>query len=134
MERQGSGVPALKGLHVLVIDDSPDVRDVFATLLRLDGADAVEVASGHDALSVCRTHDFDVVVTDLGLPDVPGDALIRALVALARHPLHVIVVTGERGAALSRAREAGAGAIFTKPCDWTDIVTYVNELGLAPAA
>jgi len=60
--------------------------------------------------------------------------LIRALVALARHPLHVIVVTGEREAALSRAREAGAGAIFTKPCDWTDIVTYVNELGLAPAA
>lgn len=71
-----------------MIEDSPDVRDVLTTLLRLEGADAVGVADGRDALSVYRTHDFDMVITDLGLPDVPSDVLIRAIVGLARHPLH----------------------------------------------
>jgi DNA-binding response OmpR family regulator len=118
----------LHGVSILVVEDAPDVLDVFTTLLRLEGADAVGAASGVDALAVARGHRFDVVVVDLGLPDIPGEVLIRSIIAAARHPLTVVVITGEYGHSVSRAREAGASAIFIKPCDWGRVLGYLNGL------
>jgi DNA-binding response OmpR family regulator len=119
---------------VLVVEDAPGVLDVLTTLLREEGADAVGVANGRDALSASRVRDFDVIMTDLGLPDIPGDVLIRAILDSAPRPPHVIVITGDSGPALIRAKEAGASAIFTKPCDWAELVTYLKDLELAAVA
>jgi len=124
----------LQGVSILVVEDAPDVLDVFTTLLRLEGADAVGAANGVDALAVARRHRFEVAVIDLGLPDIPGEMLIRAIVAVARRPLTVVVITGEYGASVARARDAGASAIFVKPCDWGQILTYLNGLNLVAAA
>jgi two-component system, OmpR family, KDP operon response regulator KdpE len=96
----------------LVVEDAPDVLDVFTILLRLEGAHAVGAATGADALAISRGHHFDVVVVDLGLPDIPGEVLIRTIIATARGLLTVVVITGERGSAVTRAREAGASAVF----------------------
>jgi CheY-like chemotaxis protein len=122
------------GLRILVVEDAPDVLDVLTRLLRLEGADVVGVASGREALTAFRSRHFDVVVSDLGLPDIPGDVLIRALIAAARRPIKVVVITGESEPSLTRALEAGAGVIFTKPCQWGKVVTYLDGLSLAPAA
>ena len=134
METEGSGAPGLHGIHMLVVEDSPGVLDVLTTLLREEGADAVGVANGRDALSASRAHDFDVIMTDLGLPDIPGDVLIRAILDSAPRPPHVIVITGDSGPALIRAKEAGASVIFTKPCDWAELVTYLKDLEFAAVA
>jgi len=107
---------------------------MLTALLRLEGAVAVGVANGRDALAALRAHDFDVVMSDLGLPDIPGDVLIRTILDRARRPPHVIVITGDSGPALIRAKAAGASVIFAKPCDWAQIVTYLNDLGLAAVA
>src|SRR5437773_10889133 len=90
MESQDSGAPGLHAMHVLVIEDSPGTLDMLTALLRLEGASAVGVANGRDALSALRAHDFDIVMSDLGLPDIPGDLLIRAILDPPRRPLHVI--------------------------------------------
>jgi CheY-like chemotaxis protein len=84
-------------------------------------------------LTVFRSRHFDVVLSDLGLPDISGDVLIRTIIAAARRPIKV-VITGESQPALTRALEAGAGAIFAKPCQWGSVVTYLDGLSLAPAA
>lgn len=75
-----------------------------------------------------------MVVSDLGLPDIAGDVLIRTIIAAARRPIQVVVITGESQPALTRALEAGAGVIFAKPCHWARVVTYLDGLGLSPAA
>jgi CheY-like chemotaxis protein len=75
-----------------------------------------------------------VVVSDLGLPDLPGDLLIRTIIGAARRPIKVVVITGERGPALTRALEAGADVIFTKPCQWESIIAYLGGVSLATAA
>jgi CheY-like chemotaxis protein len=67
--------PSAAGVSILVVEDAPDILDVFTTLLRLEGADAVGAAHGVDALAFFRRRRFDVAVVDLGLPDIPGEAL-----------------------------------------------------------
>jgi len=124
----------LSGLRILVIEDALDVLDVFTTLLRIEGADVAGAASGGEAMTVFRRRDFDVVLSDLGLPDIAGDALIRRLIAAARRPIRVVVITGEGPLASARALEAGAEVIFRKPCEWERIVTYLEGIRSARAA
>jgi len=75
-----------------------------------------------------------VVVSDLGLPDISGDVLIRTIIEAARRPIKIVVITGESQPALTRALEAGADVVFTKPCQWGSIVAYLGEVSLALAA
>jgi CheY-like chemotaxis protein len=124
----------LQGLRILVIEDAPDVLAVLVTLLRVEGAEVAGAASGRDALRLFRSRHFDVVVSDLGLPDISGDVLIRTLIAGARRSIRVVVITGESQSASARALEAGAEVIFRKPCAWGSVVTYLDGLRLAPAA
>ena len=124
----------LTGLQILVIEDAPDVLAVLTMLLRIEGADVVAAGSGHDALTIFRSRHFDVVVTDLGLPDIAGDVLIRTIIAAARRPINVVVITGESQPALTRALAAGAEVIFAKPCQWDTVVAYLGGLSLAGAA
>jgi two-component system CheB/CheR fusion protein len=124
----------LKGLQILVIEDAPDVLDVLTMLLRIEGADVVGAGSGREALMFFRSRHFDVVVSDLSLPDIPGDVVIRTIIAAARRPIKVVVITGESQPASTRALEAGAEVIFAKPCQWGSVVAYLDGLSLAPAA
>ena len=124
----------LTGLHVLVVEDSPSVLEVFTLLFRAEGADVAGAINGRDALALFKAERFDLLVSDLGLPDIPGEVLIGAIVSAARRPLEVIVITGETGPALIRASDAGAGAIFPKPCEWEAVLEYINALRLGAAA
>ena len=108
-----------KRLRVLLVEDSSDIREVFTLLLRTEGADVVATASGCEATELAASRDFDVVLTDLGLPDIPGDVVIRRVLASARQRPRVIVVTGYDEPFVSLARQAGADVIFNKPIVWS---------------
>lgn len=69
------------------------------------------------------------VLTDLGLPDIPGDILIRLILSVASPRPRVVVVTGFDEPELSRAWASGADAVFTKPIEWTVLLR-----ALRPAA
>jgi DNA-binding response OmpR family regulator len=101
-------------------------------LLRLEGAEVVGVADGYDALRIFRGRHFDVVISDLGLSDIPGDVLIRTIIARLDVPLRWLS-SQVKAPSLTRALEAGAGAIFAKPCEWRNVVAYLDGLGVASA-
>jgi CheY-like chemotaxis protein len=124
----------LRGLQILVIEDASDVLDVLTMLLRIEGANVAGAGSGHEALKIFRSRHFDVIVSELDLPDISGDVLIRTIIAAARRPIKVVVITGESQPVRTRALEAGAEVIFAKPCRWESVVTYLDDLGLASAA
>jgi CheY-like chemotaxis protein len=102
-------------MRVLVIEDVPDIRDVFVILLRAEGADVTAVGAGREAADLVGRAKFDVVLTDLGLPDIPGEVLVRQMSNAARGRLRIAVITGYGEPYLTRARQAGAEAVFTKP-------------------
>ena len=124
----------LIGVRVLLIEDVSDIRDVFAILLRSEGADVVSTASGQEGAELARSQRFDVVLSDLGLPDIAGDALIRQVRAGSGAATRVVVITGYGEPYLTRARQAGADAVFTKPVEWTYILDYLRRPDLAASA
>lgn len=107
---------------MLLIEDDANSRAALAALLVGEGADVVVAECGRSALAVEGGIAFDVVLTDLGLPDIPGDVLVRALLAAAPVRPWVIVMTGCGEPDLSRARESGANAVLLKPLDWVALL------------
>ena len=121
-------------MRILLVEDAPDIREVFTVLLRVEGADVTATGSVREAAELAARRDFDVVLSDLGLPDMPGDVLIRQILATARRRTRVIVVTGYGEPYLTRASQAGAEVVFTKPVEWTRILQCLERPGLAASA
>ena len=115
----GRTAPNLAGLRVLLVEDAEDIRDVLSFLLRSDGAEVCATGTAREAVEAAARRDFDVLLTDLGLPDVAGDHLIREILGMKRHRPRVVVITGFGEPYASRARQAGADAVFIKPLDWS---------------
>jgi two-component system CheB/CheR fusion protein len=109
---------ALHGTKVLLVEDARDIRDVFSLLLNAEGAEVTATPSGREAAELAAQGDFDVLLTDLGLPDIPGDVVIRQVLATAPRRPWVVVVTGYEEPFISRARAAGADVVLTKPIAW----------------
>jgi CheY-like chemotaxis protein len=117
--------PPLHALKVLLVEDSDDIREVVNVLLRSQGADVVAVSTGSEALSAALGADFDVVLTDYGLPDIPGAFVVRQVLAVARQRPLVIVLTGFEEPYTDWARQAGADVVLRKPIDWSHLFSYL---------
>ena len=125
---------SLQGRRILLVEDAPDIREVFTVLLRVEGAEVVATGSGREAIDLADRGDFDVVLSDLGLPDMPGDVLIRQILSAKRRRVRVIVVTGYGEPYLTRARQAGADVVFTKPVEWAQVLESLDKPNLAASA
>jgi len=124
----------LTGLRVLLVEDAEDIRDVLGFLLRSDGAEVCAAGTAREAMAAAARQDFDVLLTDLGLPDVAGDDLIRDILTMKKHRPRVIVVTGFGEPYASRARQAGADAVFVKPLEWSELRSALHAHDEAVAA
>jgi len=69
----------LKGLRVLVVDDEADARELMRIVLRSSGAEVMSAASAEEAFEHVEQWHPDILVSDIGLPDVDGYALIQKL-------------------------------------------------------
>jgi PAS domain S-box-containing protein len=69
----------LNGLQVLFVDDDRDSREFIACLLKQHGANVTEVESASEALNSLRQAEFDLLISDIGMPDMDGYALVRQM-------------------------------------------------------
>jgi CheY-like chemotaxis protein len=115
----------LQRLRVLLVEDATDIRDVFQMLLEAEGAHVVATGSGVEAARLAEGEDFDVILTDLGLPDISGETVIRHAVRHARRRPRIVVVTGYDEPFTTRARAAGADVVLTKPVVWASLVEEI---------
>jgi PAS domain S-box-containing protein len=76
--------PSLEGLHILVLDDEADTCEVVAAVLARCGARVTEATSAADALEAVAAADFDLIVSDIGMPGVDGYEFIRRVRARER--------------------------------------------------
>jgi len=116
-------------IRVLFVEDDAATRTGYAAYLSAQGCDVIPVANGHDALTMAQTTKLDVVVLDLGLPDVDGWEVARHLKASAvTAQVPVIALTGadlphERISAM----RAGCDRYLVKPCAPGDLLDMIHR-------
>ncbi len=99
---------------VLIVDDEPAIRRLLRTSLAAHGYRTVEAESGAAALAAVAAGGIDVVVLDLGLPDLDGMEVIRRLRAASAVPLVVLTAREDERAKVA-ALDLGADDYVTKP-------------------
>jgi diguanylate cyclase (GGDEF)-like protein len=123
MEPRVSGNPGQHG-WILIVDDSPIVRALVGGYLRTAGYGVEEADNGVDALRKLEAHAFDVIITDLRMPEMDGFGLLEAVKRKSAGP-EVILLTGthahDMGSAI-RALRLGAHDFLTKPPSGPDEV------------
>jgi two-component system response regulator AtoC len=119
---------------ILVVDDEPSIRKVLAAQLRRAGYDVTAVADGSEAISLLAEHPFDLVITDLQMPEIDGMALLEHCRAtLPALPVILITAHGTVDTAVE-AIKLGAHDYITKPFDQhelQDIITKALRTGEA---
>ena len=104
----------MRAPRILLVDDEVPIQRAVVPLLRSRGYDVDVAATGDDALKSVRTHPPDLIVLDLGLPDIEGTEVCRRIRAESAIP---IVVLSARGAEADKvtALDLGADDYVTKP-------------------
>lgn len=115
---------------VLFVDDIPDERAIYQTMLAHLGYRVLAAADGREFLRLLRAHRPDLVIVDLSMPRISGWSLIeeiRGSAALAETP--VVVLTGWAAEAnRDRAKALGVAAYFEKPTDPAEVAREICRL------
>lgn len=114
--------------QVLVVDDDAHTRDVLSTVLALQEYELVQAADGKEALAVSQTHDVDLVVLDVVMPDMDGYEVCARLKAEHRDIRVVLLSGGDAGGDRARGQAAGADAFLTKPFSPLELIDTMKQL------
>jgi ribonuclease P protein subunit RPR2 len=123
-----------RGPRVLFVDDDPALLTLLRTTFELIDVEIAEAKTAADARAAIAARPPDVVVLDIGLPDVDGLTVCRHL---KEHPstswIGVVLLTGLADEAERAARRAGADALLRKPFSPLELLSVVERLagGLA---
>jgi signal transduction histidine kinase/ActR/RegA family two-component response regulator len=123
---------SLDGLSILVVDDEMDARTVVAETLRLEGARVTVTDSAGSAFQHLQAvgAQFDILVTDIGMPEEDGYSLVRKVRALqtGRRMLAIAVTGYASKGDIAAAIEAGFDLHVPKPVDFDTFVPMVRRL------
>ncbi|MEC4817731.1 MAG: ATP-binding protein [Scytonema sp. PMC 1069.18] len=122
----------LEGLHILIVDDEADIRDLVAFILEESGAKVSVAKSAMEAIAAIEISIPDVLVSDIGMPDVDGYMLmgqIRALPASKGGQIPAIALTAYAGEYnQKRALAVGFQIHLSKPVEPDDLVRAIASL------
>ena len=121
----------MSALTLLVVEDSPTMRQLIAfTLRRLEGCRILEAVDGVDALKKMTTDKVDLVITDINMPMMDGLKLVSHIRGNARTKTLPIVIVTTEGADEDRKRglALGANAYIPKPIQPSDLLKTVTTL------
>jgi two-component system, OmpR family, KDP operon response regulator KdpE len=113
---------------VLVVDDEPQIIRALRVNLQARGYDVISAMTGRQALDAASRDQPDLVVLDLGLPDMDGVDVIRALRGWTTVP--ILVLSGRtQGFTKIQALETGADDFVTKPFNVDELVARLRAVG-----
>ena len=117
--------------RILFVDDEPALLYVCAEFLELGGYDVTSIEHSCDALSTIKRKDFDVLITDLEMPEVHGLDIIHQV---RKENKKIVIIALSGGARtdlndnLNVAERIGADCSMQKPFRGIELVNKVNEL------
>ena len=117
-----------RSLFVLVVDDNQDAADSLAELLRLSGHDVDVAYNGMCALARVRARTPEVVLCDLGLPELTGYEFAKAVRRELARTIRLVAISGyTQPEDIQRSLEAGFDAHVAKPAEPADIERWLSQ-------
>jgi two-component system, OmpR family, KDP operon response regulator KdpE len=113
------------GIRILIIDDEKQIRRMLKAALEGYGYDIGEAASGHEGLSQTSIFHPDVVILDLGLPDLDGIEVIQRLREWTQVPIIVLSVREHEDDKI-KALDVGADDYVTKPFSMGELLARLR--------
>ena len=111
--------------RILIVDDEPNILATVAPLLRSNGYDVLSAMTGHAALDTVDRDKPDLLVLDLGLPDLDGIEVCRQVRHTSSAPIIVLSARGAEGDKVA-ALDAGADDYVTKPFGAEELLARIR--------
>ena len=115
-------------MRILLVEDHQDTAAMMALILRGDGHDVLDVGTAADALRACNDGCFDLIISDIGLPDLSGWDLLKRLRAHCAVPAIALTAFGSPDDR-ERSRAAGFAAHLSKPVDFRTLAAVAAKYG-----
>jgi two-component system, OmpR family, KDP operon response regulator KdpE len=112
-------------MRVLIVDDEPQIRRFLRTSLSAHGYRVTEASCGREAITLMATEQPELVLLDLGLPDMDGLEVIRRLREWSTVPIIVVSVRGQEGKKIE-ALDGGADDYVTKPFGMGELLARIR--------
>jgi DNA-binding response OmpR family regulator len=113
--------------HVMVVEDEYKLRELVRSYLEREGMDVFSTASGAEAIHYAGRGPLDLVILDLGLPDVPGEEVAREIRTVSDVPILVLTAKSDERDRIA-GLEMGADDYVTKPFSPRELVLRVGAI------
>ena len=110
---------------ILLVEDDPALRRALRTMMRSRDLEVLDVATGEEAVVVASSGTPDLIVLDLGLPDIGGLEVLRRVRAFSAMPVIVLTARDQQSEKI-RALDTGADDYVTKPFDTEELLARVR--------
>ncbi len=117
----------MAGTTILVVDDEPKIRELVRSYLEREGCIVFDTASGNDAVRIAQRVRPDLVVLDLGLPDIAGEDVIRHVRRTSDVPVVMLTARASEGDRIAGLK-LGADDYVTKPFSPRELVARVEAV------
>ncbi len=115
-------------MHILIVDDEPDQRELLAGFLKKQGFTTILAADGEQALDFVRVENIDLALLDHCLPDIKGDELLIKLHKLNPR-LRAIMITAFGAVEMAvKVMRSGADDFFEKPVNLSSLVERIRDI------
>lgn len=115
---------------ILVVDDSAIMRSlVVSALEEIDGVETVEACNGYEALKALPQHTFDMIITDINMPEINGLEIVHFVKSNESYKkIPTIIISTDHGEAeVKKGLSLGANRYFIKPFEMERLKDTVRE-------
>jgi CheY-like chemotaxis protein len=116
----------LEEATILVVDDEPDLREIFSAWLQHEGCLVFTATNGAEALEVLAAHRIDAMVSDIRMPVMDGVALVRTIFE-RKLPIPIILVSGFGNVEPTEMYRLGVKALMEKPLRRQDLLCVLEN-------
>jgi two-component system response regulator PilR (NtrC family) len=113
--------------RILIVDDEQSMRELLAILLRKEGYEVVTAENGANALKAVQREIFDLVITDLRMPQFDGMALLKSVKEVSPDTIVIIITAFGTTEGAERARNLGAYDYIGKPFNNDEIKLVIHN-------
>lgn len=124
--------------HILVVDDESRIRAIIKKYAEFEGHQVTEAGDGMEAVTLCRTHNYDIIIMDIMMPELDGFSACREIRKISQTPIIMLSARGEEYDKIN-GFELGVDDYVVKPFSPKElmlrveaVMKRVNHRGSAP--